>query len=375
LVWLAAPTAEILASVIDGFICAEIPDYDTDRLAYELVSEFMMHGPCGDANKSCACMKNNKCSKNYPKDFQDETIIDEAGFTIYRRRNDRRHIIKNGIPLDNRSVVPYNMKLLKTYQAHINVEWCNKSNLIKYLFKYITKGQDRARIYFETTGKTTNASPNHDLAPRDEILEYMDGRFLSTCESLHRLFEFDIHYRMPPVERLVVHLPGKNYVRYEKGSDLRAVLESPAAKSSMLTEWFEANKKYPKAHSLTYCEFPKEQTWEPSSRVWRPRTPAPKIGRIYYVHPTAGELYYLRMILMIVRGAQSYADVRTYNGIVYSTYREACEAQGLLEGDNEWYLLFDEAILTASSQQLRQLFVTILLYCSVIDVRSLFDKY
>jgi hypothetical protein len=375
LVWLAAATADVSASIIDGFICAEIPDYDTDRLGYELVSEFMMHGPCGDANKKCPCMKNDKCSKHYPKDFQDETIVDESGFTIYRRRNDGRSIMKNGILLDNRSVVPYNMALLKKYEAHINVEWCNKSNLIKYLFKYITKGHDRARIYFETTGKTQNASPNHDLAPRNEILEYMDARFLSTCEALHRLFEFDIHYRVPPVERLVVHLPGKNFVRYEKGADLRAVLESPGAKRSMLTEWFETNKKNSKAHSLTYCEFPKEWTWEPSSKTWHERTPAPKIGRIYYVHPTAGELYYLRMLLMIVKGAQSYADVRTYDGVVYGTYREACEARGLLEGDNEWHLLFDEAIVTASSAQLRQLFVTVLLYCSVGDVRSLFDKY
>lgn len=130
MVWLAAPTTDVSASIIDGFICTEIPDYDTDRLGYELVSEFMMHGPCGDANKSCPCMKNDKCSKNYPKDFQDETIIDEAAFTIYRQRNDGRCIIKNGIPLDNRYVVPYNMKLLKKYEAHINVEWCNKSNLI-----------------------------------------------------------------------------------------------------------------------------------------------------------------------------------------------------------------------------------------------------
>lgn len=61
LVWLAASTADVSASVIDGFICAEIPDYDTDRLGYELVSEFMMHGPCGDANKNCPCMKNGKC--------------------------------------------------------------------------------------------------------------------------------------------------------------------------------------------------------------------------------------------------------------------------------------------------------------------------
>lgn len=78
---------------------------------------------------------------------------------------------------------------------------------------------------------------------------------------------------------------------------------------------------------------------------------------------------------MIVKGAQSYADMRTHNGIVYSTFREACEARGLLEGDNEWYLLFDEAIESASSKQLMQLFVTVILYCSVGDVRSLFDKY
>ena len=34
---------------------------------------------------------------------------------------------------------------------------------------------------------------------------------------------------------------------------------------------------------------------------------------------------------------------------MYETFREACEARGLLEGDNEWNLLFDEAIVSAST--------------------------
>jgi hypothetical protein len=108
-----------------------------------LVNEFMMHGPCGANNRRCPCMKNNKCSKKFPKPFQDETILDGFGFTIYRRRPDGRHVLKNGVRLDNRNIVPYNMHLLKKYNAHINVEWCNKSNMIKYLFKYVTKGIDR----------------------------------------------------------------------------------------------------------------------------------------------------------------------------------------------------------------------------------------
>jgi hypothetical protein len=37
--------------------------------------------------------------------------------------------------------------------------------------------------------------------------------------------------------------------------------------------------------------------------------------------------------------------------------------------------LFDEAIVSASSHQLRHLFVTVLLFCSVGNVRALFDKY
>jgi hypothetical protein len=196
-VWLATSNSEFNASAIDNIICAEIPDVNADPLGYALVDEFMIHGPCGTYNKRCPCMKNDKCSKNFPKTFQDETIIDNFGFTIYRRRDDGRSVLKNSIRLDNKSVVPHNMSLLKKYNAHINVEWCNKTNMIKYLFKYINKGSDRAKVYFEITAKTPNASPGPHLAPPNEIQEYIDARYLSTCEAVWRILEFDIHYRTP----------------------------------------------------------------------------------------------------------------------------------------------------------------------------------
>jgi hypothetical protein len=321
-------------------------------------------------------MKNDRCSKKFPKTYQDKTIIDAFGYTLYRRRNSGWFVVKGGVKLDSRSVVPYNMQLLKKYNAHINVEWCNKTHMIKYLFKYVTKGSDRARIYFELTANTNNASPGPQITPPNEIREYIDARYLSTCEALWQIFKFDIHFRVPSVERLAVHFLAKNIIRYEPGADLQTLLLSRAAKKTMLTEWFETNLKYDDVCLLTYCDFPKEWSWDISIRCWRRRRLSfAKIGCMYYMHPTAGELYYLRMLLMFVSGAMSFVDIRTFQNTVYETFREACEAHGLLEGDNEWNLLFDEAVVSASASQLRQLFVTIVVHCPVCNVRALFDKY
>jgi len=57
------------------------------------------------------------------------------------------------------------------------------------------------------------------------------------------------------------------------------------------------------------------------------------------------------MLLMIVKGATSYTDIRTYNGIVYETFKEACAARGLLIDDNEWYKTFEEATNWATAPQ------------------------
>jgi hypothetical protein len=82
-------------------------------------------------------MEDNRCTKHFPKAFNLETTIDEEGFPVYKRHNDDRYVKKGKNELDNMYVVPYNRHLLVKYQAHINVEWCNMSRSIKYLFKYI----------------------------------------------------------------------------------------------------------------------------------------------------------------------------------------------------------------------------------------------
>ncbi|KAI5419436.1 hypothetical protein KIW84_043566 [Lathyrus oleraceus] len=128
---------------IDKIISAEVPDPVKQPRLYNLVKNHMVHGPCGLANQKCPCMKDGKCSKYYPKKFQDVTIVDQDGYPVYRRRDQGNTVDKNGVAFHSGHVVPHNPSLLMKYEAHINMEWCNQSTSIKYLFKYINKGSDR----------------------------------------------------------------------------------------------------------------------------------------------------------------------------------------------------------------------------------------
>ncbi|GFT35816.1 uncharacterized protein TNCV_2791921 [Trichonephila clavipes] len=92
----------------------------------------MIHGPCGTLNSSSPCMADGKCTKNFPKDMNNDTVTNVDGYPIYRRRNPEnggQSFIKNinntDIDIDNRWVVPYSPLLSKTYNAHINVEFCS----------------------------------------------------------------------------------------------------------------------------------------------------------------------------------------------------------------------------------------------------------
>jgi len=53
LVWIEKKGNEITTEIIDSWISAEIPNPTIDPLGYILVSEHMMHGPCGEKNWNC----------------------------------------------------------------------------------------------------------------------------------------------------------------------------------------------------------------------------------------------------------------------------------------------------------------------------------
>ncbi|XP_074374461.1 uncharacterized protein LOC141714864 [Apium graveolens] len=82
-------------------------------------------------------------------------------------------------------------------------------------------------------------------------------------------------------------------------------------------------------------------------------------------HPSFGEHFYMRLLLNTVAGETSFEDIRTVDGIIYETYKEACFRRGLLESGNEWNITLEEAEIFSNAAHLQDLFVTLLIFSEI----------
>ncbi|KAF8091390.1 hypothetical protein N665_0446s0010 [Sinapis alba] len=329
-------------------ISAEIPDKEMEPRLYDIVKDTMIHGPCGVVNKDSSCMNDGRCTIFFP------------------RKN------KKGIQLDNGYVVPYNKTLMLCYNAHINIEWCNQSRSIKYLFKYINEGSDcvTTTITQKTTKNSTTTEGNQNsVSPDfsshtagegvggntpvegihtvtsgegkeplvDEIKKYFDAIYMSACESTWMIFSFPIHYRATPVEKLTFHLEGDQPVNYKEGDTVESVMARVNGSKKMFLAWFDCCEKYPKSRLLTYAEMPTRFIYDPKEKVWNKRK-------------------------------------RTVDGVFQPSFEEACYKFGLLDDDKEYIGGLKECSFWSSGPYVRNLFAQMLLNESLSSPKLVWEE-
>ena len=143
------------SSDVDNLIYAQLPQdpsmfesgSDANKQAScleEIVLKNMIHGPCGKLNPKSPCMQDGKCSKCFPKSFCESTIINsEQTYPEYQRLSpeDGGRVIKK-MAMILIIVVPYSPYICLRFKCHANIEVCMSFIALKYLFKYITKGED-----------------------------------------------------------------------------------------------------------------------------------------------------------------------------------------------------------------------------------------
>ena len=368
LIWLAE---KIKCKDVDKVISAELPSPDEDPGLYQVVSTQTVHGPCGPLNPSSPCMKDGKCTKNFPKPFIEKTKFCEDGYPHYRRLSPAKGGLTTtirGHRVDNRWVVPYNPLLSKTFRSHINVEFCNSVKSVKYITKYINKGSDAVMYAVE-----------NEL---DEVTKFELARYIGSNEAFWRIFRFPIHERHPSIQHLAVHLENGQRVTFTQ-ENATEVAERPP--KTTLTAFFELCKEDDFAKTLHYNEVPSFYCWvgKKWSRRKRGREvdgyPDVKeddtIGRVYSINPKNSECFYLRLLLHEVKGPTSFADLRTVDEVVCETYHEACLELGLLADDKQWEKTLEEASIFHSAPRLRSLFSIILCHCRVSDPFALWNRF
>ncbi|KAI8732443.1 hypothetical protein BgiBS90_037218 [Biomphalaria glabrata] len=273
---------------IDKYVCAELPNPDIQPRLFQIVTKCMVHGPCGTLNANSPCMKDDKCTKNFQKEFNAETQENTQGYPICRRRQGITAIVGK-YDIDNRWIVLNNPWLSQKFNAHINVEVCASIQCIKYIYKYVYKGHDAASIVLQK-------KPADGVFQHDEIQTFLD--------------EYQV-------------------VFFHEGHEERA-LQRQANKSTMLLAWFELNKADPEAVELHYTD-PRHYTFQHSSGKWQKkiRGGTKVIGRMPVVAINDTERYYLRLLLTLSIGITSFNHLRTVNSVECKTFKEACQQLGL----------------------------------------------
>jgi hypothetical protein len=151
----------------------------------------------------------------------------------------------------------------------------------------------------------------------------------------------------------------------------------------------------PAALTTLYPDYPEIVMWSKSKKVWHLRKRATgrrgagrnnhvtlgTVGRMYFVQPSEGERYYLRVLLTHVAGATCFEDLRTTHRphtpttVVHPTFKVVCLARGLLQDDAEWDQCLSEAAGVQLPKSLRQLFASLLIYNNVTNPGRLWDRH
>ncbi|XP_024009407.1 uncharacterized protein LOC112084492 [Eutrema salsugineum] len=98
------------------------------------------------------------------------------------------------------------------------------------------------------------------------------------------------------------------------------------------------------------------------------------VGRITYVPLKCGQLYYLRVLLNRHKCPKGFDDLKTVDGVLHPTYKDACYALGLLDDDREYIDGINEASMWGSGDFLRKLFCVMLLTDSLINPFGVWEE-
>ena len=157
---------------------------------------------------------------------------------------------------------------------------------MKYIFKYIHKGNDAAHVEIR-----------QNYLNHNEILQHLNARYVGPHQAVFRLMQYKLHEKSHISIQLAVHLPLQQAVYYRDGNEGRAL---DIGRATTVTAIFKLNEEDKNAHQYFYHEIPKHYTFDQRNKRWNPRRrqTGPIIGRKYQVQPSDPQRCALRLLLI-----------------------------------------------------------------------------
>src|SRR3546814_15967439 len=106
------------------------------------------------------------CEKHFPKPMTETTHFNDRGYPIYRHSTP-----------ESSKVVPHNRLLLELWDGHVNVEFAGYVFLVLYLYKYIFKGPDKARVEVHEGGDDGQREDDREIgraSGRERVVQYVE---------------------------------------------------------------------------------------------------------------------------------------------------------------------------------------------------------
>ena len=160
---------------------------------------------------------------------------------------------------------------------------------------------------------------------------------------------------------------------FETGREEEA-LESAQTGKTKLESWFNLNETDPNACNLLYTDIPYSYVYVKYKWKKRQLGESNVVARMYTVS-IKDERFYLRMLLLHVKGATSFEFLRTCDGVVYNTFKEAASHRHLLQSDEEWDHCLQESAIYQMPIQMRQTFAYICCFCIPANALELWNKH
>ena len=257
-------------------------------------------------------MKGTRCRRGYNRTAPiPETYIDDAKSRVVYRRRDSTMDLR---------IVPYNLPMMMDWGSHLNVEYSGSAFSALYIYKYCYKGAfNRELIELKSSDEIHDSS--------DEIKLFIYGRVMCCMAAVWRLYGYQDYPASEPavtVFKIRTREQMEDFYANNQLTDLMIYYHRPNQLSRLTYTQFwkqyNADNHLPKYYQVRPA-LENEKYFSISiplgSRIanhfiYQPVQKIERCIRIEMLYQTAGEIYYLRLILL-KRPVLSDEDARTFH--------------------------------------------------------------